>query len=114
MVNEERWSETLKAIADPNRLKIINLLACEGMKACEILDYFHFSQPTLSYHMKILCSEELVNKSRQGRWIFYSLNEDKINELNHFLQEIFYSDHISHWSEKNNAKTEIEKETRHA
>ncbi|MBG9986918.1 winged helix-turn-helix transcriptional regulator [Facklamia sp. DSM 111018] len=91
-MNYEKLSDTLKSIADPNRLQIIELLSCGGLKACEILEFFNFSQPTLSYHMKVLCSEDLVHKSKEGRWIFYTLNEDKIAEIDSHLHQIFTKD----------------------
>lgn len=88
-LNYEQLSDTLKSINDPNRLKIIELLSCGGLKACEILQFFDFTQPTLSYHMKVLCSMGLVNKSRQGRWIYYELNEAKASRLDRDLHQIF-------------------------
>lgn len=82
-------SDTIKTISDPNRLEIIELLSSGGLRACDILEYFDFSQPTLSYHMKVLCSEGLVDKSRDGRWVFYSMNNEKLKELNTALDRVF-------------------------
>lgn len=53
-MNYEDMSKTLKALADPKRLKIIDLLSCGSLCACDILDHFDFTQPTLSHHMKVL------------------------------------------------------------
>lgn len=88
-MNYDELSDLLKVLADPSRLKILELISCEGLKACEILEYFHFSQPTLSYHMKLLYRSGLVHKSRQGRWIFYRLNNQKVDEFNQMIQHVF-------------------------
>lgn len=82
-------SDTIKTISDPNRLEIIELLSSGGLRACDILEHFDFSQPTLSYHMKVLCSEGLVDKSRDGRWVFYSMNTEKLEQLNTTLDRVF-------------------------
>ena len=91
-MNYDELSDVLKVIADPNRLKILELISCEGLKACEILEYFHFSQPTLSYHMKLLYSSGLVHKSRQGRWIFYRLNDQRVDQVKEMFQQVFGAD----------------------
>ena len=51
----------IKALSDETRLRIIDMLSCGEMCACEILKQFSISQSTLSYHMKILTESGLVN-----------------------------------------------------
>jgi len=58
-----------KAISDETRLKIIDMLSCGEMCACDILEEFKLSQSTLSYHMKILTKSGLVNSVRDGAWM---------------------------------------------
>ncbi|MDT2424077.1 metalloregulator ArsR/SmtB family transcription factor, partial [Enterococcus avium] len=53
-MNYDELSVMLKALADPKRLKIIDLLSCGSLCACDVLDHFEFTQPTLSHHMKVL------------------------------------------------------------
>ncbi|HEY5557031.1 metalloregulator ArsR/SmtB family transcription factor [Acetobacterium sp.] len=77
-----------KAISDETRLKIIDMLSCGEMCACDILDEFKLSQSTLSYHMKILSKSGLVNATRDGAWMRYTLNKDKTNEVLAFLTGI--------------------------
>lgn len=77
-----------KALADETRLKIIEMLSYNKMCACEILEKFNITQPTLSYHMKILTESGLVTGVRNGAWMWYSLNESKKEELNLFLNEL--------------------------
>ena len=72
--NYEETSKILKALADPNRLKIIDILSCGEACACTILEYFNFTQPTLSHHMKILMECGLVTSRKEGTWIKYTLD----------------------------------------
>ena len=78
----------LKAISDETRLKIIDMLSCGEMCACDILEEFSISQSTLSYHMKILAESGLVNADRDGAWMRYTLNKDKTNEIISFFTQI--------------------------
>ena len=64
-----------KALADETRLKIIDMLSCGELCACDILKYFNITQPTLSYHMKILCDSGIVNARQEGKWTHYSLSK---------------------------------------
>jgi ArsR family transcriptional regulator len=75
-----------KALADETRLKIVEMLSCGEMCACNILESFNITQPTLSYHMKILTECGLINSVRDGAWMNYSLNSAKIEQIKGFLQ----------------------------
>lgn len=76
----------IKAMSDETRLKIIDMLSCGEMCACEILEELSISQSTLSYHMKILSESGLVNAVRDGAWMRYSLNKEKTDELKTFFE----------------------------
>ena len=81
---EGRYSEYagyMKALADETRLKIYMMLAQGELCACKILEEFNFTQPTLSYHMKVLCDSGLVEGRREGVWMKYSLTQDKLEEI---------------------------------
>lgn len=84
----EEESKLVKAIADPNRLKIMDILSCGEQCACDILTNFDFTQPTLSHHMKILMDCGLVMSRREGTWIYYSLNLARANQMLYFLMGI--------------------------
>lgn len=71
----------LKALSDETRLDIINLLSMEPLCACDILESFSITQPTLSYHMKLLTSSGLVSAERSGKWTYYSLNKEEVDNL---------------------------------
>ena len=82
------YAVLLKAISDPNRLMIIDMLSCGELCACVILLKFKITQPTLSHHMKILCDSKLVNGRKVGKWIYYSLNDETVQKLKTFLNDV--------------------------
>jgi len=77
-----------KALADTNRLMIVDMLSCGELCACKILEKFNITQPTLSHHMKILCDCGLVVGRREGKWMYYSLDEKKVQDFKKFLCSI--------------------------
>lgn len=80
------YVQMFKALADETRLKIINMLTeSEELCACKILENFNITQPTLSYHMKILTDSGLVLGNKEGSWMKYTLNSERITELRSFL-----------------------------
>jgi len=81
-------AQLLKVLSDPNRLMIIDMLSCGELCACVILEKFQIAQPTLSHHMKSLCDSKLVNGRKEGKWMYYSLNDDTVQSLKDFLQEV--------------------------
>ncbi|WP_455717258.1 ArsR/SmtB family transcription factor [Anaerosporobacter sp.] len=84
----EENSKLMKAIADPNRLKILDILSCGEQCACDILKLFDFSQPTLSHHMKYLIDCGLVVGQKNGTWMRYRLNLERANQMMYFLMGI--------------------------
>jgi ArsR family transcriptional regulator len=84
-MNADEVSLVCKAIGDPNRLKIVQMLSgCEKC-ACDILEEFDITQPTLSHHMKILCDCGLVNVRKEGKWSHYSLNCETLRAFQDFI-----------------------------
>jgi len=77
-----------KALADTNRLMIVDMLSCKELCACRILEKFNITQPTLSHHMSVLCGCGLVTGRKEGKWMHYSLNESAVRDLKTFLTEI--------------------------
>jgi len=82
------YAGVMKALADETRLRILDMLSCGQMCACKILEAFDITQPTLSYHMKILTRADLVTGVRDGAWMHYSLNQDSIEGLKGFISEL--------------------------
>lgn len=87
-LNYEENSKILKALCDPNRLKIIDILSCGERCACDILEHFTFTQPTLSHHMKVLIDCGIVDYRKEGTWNYYSLNKDNCNKLTLFFMNL--------------------------
>ena len=94
MVNKAQTdllSQRFKALADPNRLRILDMLlkpkCCSveadgaGMCACDIEAQLELSQPTISHHMKVLRDAGLVEAEKIGPWMFYKRNEKALQEL---------------------------------
>lgn len=73
----QEYVSIFKALADETRLKIIEMLEEGELCACHILEAFNITQPTLSYHMKILTECGLVKGVRDGSWMKYSLNHER-------------------------------------
>ena len=85
LMEAETVSSICKALGDPNRLKIVQMLSgCEKC-ACVILEKFNITQPTLSHHMTILCDSGLVNVRKEGKWSFYSLNCETMRDFQSFI-----------------------------
>jgi ArsR family transcriptional regulator len=78
----------MKALSDETRLKIFNMLADGELCACKILEDFDITQPTLSYHMKILSESGLVNSRRDGVWMKYSINEKNLEAIKQMFDYI--------------------------
>jgi ArsR family transcriptional regulator, arsenate/arsenite/antimonite-responsive transcriptional repressor len=72
------------ALGDPVRLRVLSMLAAspEGeVCVCDFVDPLGKSQPTISHHLKILTDAGLVQGDRRGKWVWYSLNRDRLAEL---------------------------------
>lgn len=87
-VNYEENSKIMKALTDSSRLKIIDILSCGEKCACDILESFNFTQPTLSHHMRVLIDCGLVKSRKEGLWNYYSLNNTNCNKLILFLMNL--------------------------
>jgi ArsR family transcriptional regulator len=71
------------ALADANRVKIVNLLATSGepVCVCNLIEPLGLSQPTVSHHLKKLLEAGLVDREQRGRWAYFSLNRDALRTL---------------------------------
>jgi DNA-binding transcriptional ArsR family regulator len=74
-----------KALSDPTRRKILELLAEKDMTAGEIADHFKISKPSISHHLNLLKNSELILGEKQGQNILYSLNTTALQELTKWL-----------------------------
>jgi Predicted transcriptional regulators len=88
MENYADFALLFKALADETRLKIVDMLSCGELCACEILKSFNITQPTLSYHMKILSECGIVNADRRGAWMHYTLNAETVKKIADYWNHI--------------------------
>ncbi|MCX7780815.1 MAG: metalloregulator ArsR/SmtB family transcription factor [Negativicutes bacterium] len=83
-----------KALGDETRLSIVKLLIGKELCVCDIIDAFNMSQPAISHHLKILKHAGIVNDSRYGKWIYYSLNPQALEMMEKFLLELKPGIHV--------------------
>lgn len=74
-------NNAFKALADPTRRKILELLAEKDLSAGEIAEYFNISKPSISHHLSILKNADLISDERQGQNIIYSLNTTVFEDM---------------------------------
>ena len=73
--------QTLKALADPTRREILNLLKKGRMSAGEITDHFDITAAAISRHLSLLKEADLIEDTREGKYIFYTLNASVLEEI---------------------------------
>ena len=73
--------QTLKALADPTRREILNLLKSGRKSAGEIADHFDITAAAISRHLSILKDADLIEDTRDGKYIFYELNATVLEEI---------------------------------
>lgn len=82
-----RMAEVAKALGDPIRLQLVDVLRKHAGEVCvcELVPLFDVSQPTLSHHLKKLRDAGLVGVERRGLWAYYFVNPDALKELSAWL-----------------------------
>lgn len=76
-----------KALSDPNRLRILQEISQAPKVGCsELFDVAPVSQPSMSHHVKALVDAGLVESNKEGRCVYLSVNAEKLQELESFLQ----------------------------
>lgn len=84
-VDYQKQAQCFKAISDETRLQILEMLTMGELCACKILEKFQITQPTLSYHMKTLTQSNLVTARKEGKWTYYSLNEEELQNAGQYF-----------------------------
>jgi len=72
---------TLRALADPVRREILNLLKSGRMSAGDITDHFSITAAAISRHLSVLKEADLIRDTREGKFIFYELNASVLEEI---------------------------------
>ena len=83
----QRISQIAKALGDPVRLQLVDVLRKHAGKVCvcELVPLFDLAQPTVSHHLKVLRQAGIVGSERQGLWAYYYVNADALEELSAWL-----------------------------
>lgn len=82
------FAETFKALSDPIRREILELLKKERLSAGEIGSHFDMTGATISYHLSILKKADLVRETKQKNYIYYELNATVVEEIMLWLAEL--------------------------
>ncbi|HSJ50204.1 MAG TPA: metalloregulator ArsR/SmtB family transcription factor [Actinomycetota bacterium] len=79
----ETTAAVFKALGDPSRVKIVNLLVTAGTEVCvcDLTPQLDLSQPTVSFHLKKLAQAGLLEREQRGRWAYYSVNREVMTRL---------------------------------
>jgi ArsR family transcriptional regulator, arsenate/arsenite/antimonite-responsive transcriptional repressor len=80
----ERVSPLLKALAEPVRLRLLSLVAAHANGeacVCDLHDAFNLSQPTISHHLKVLHAAGLLERSKRGVWVYYTVRRETMAGL---------------------------------
>ena len=79
---------TLKALADPIRREILNMLKKGRMSAGEISSHFEVTDASISRHLSVLKDADLIRDTREGKFIFYELNASVLEEIMLWITEL--------------------------
>ena len=76
-------AELFKALGEPARVRIVNVLATSGepVCVCELIEPLGLSQPTVSHHLKKLVDAGLLEREQRGKWAYFSLKRDAVEKL---------------------------------
>jgi ArsR family transcriptional regulator len=76
-------AELFKALSDPARVRIVNVIATSGepVCVCELIEPLGLSQPTVSHHLKKLVEVGLLEREQRGKWAYFSLRRDAVETL---------------------------------
>jgi ArsR family transcriptional regulator, arsenate/arsenite/antimonite-responsive transcriptional repressor len=79
----EATAALFKALADPTRVRLINMLAnsAEPVCVCELNAHFDLGQPTMSHHLKKLVAAGLLTREQRGTWAYFALESDSLQRL---------------------------------
>ena len=86
------FPETFKALSDPTRREILNLLKRGDLSAGEIADRFDMTAATISHHLSVLKQADLILDRREGKYIYYQLNLSVFEELLSWLKDFTHTE----------------------
>lgn len=80
--------KTLKALSDPNRRRILELLKGGRLSAGEIGKHLAIGSPTLSHHLQVLKKAELIDSEKEGTYIYYSINTSVVEDIMVWMSDL--------------------------
>lgn len=86
MIDYEAEGKIFRVLSEPTRLKILDILSCCEMCACDILESLSITQSTLSHHMKVLMDCGLVTGRKSATWMYYAICLERVEMLHLFLE----------------------------
>jgi ArsR family transcriptional regulator len=84
----EQLAATLKALADPARLRLLSIVAASADQeacVCDLVDPIGLSQPTVSHHLKVLTEAGFLSRSKRRTWAYYRLVPEALERVSEFL-----------------------------
>ncbi len=87
-MDQRKTALMFKAFCDENRLQILQLLRNGEKCACRILEAMQITQPTLSHHMKILCDAGIVAGRKEGKWMYYSILTEGLDDVIDYVTQL--------------------------
>jgi ArsR family transcriptional regulator len=84
----EQLATTMKALADPTRLRLLSIVAAsEGSEACvcDLIEPVGLSQPTVSHHLKVLTTAGFLERSKRGTWAYFTLVPGALDRVSQLL-----------------------------
>ncbi|VBB08825.1 arsr-type transcription regulator hth motif [Lucifera butyrica] len=80
-------ADIFKALGDDTRIEIVRMLMGQSLCVCDIIDAFNLTQPAISHHLKILKQAGIIDDSKEGKWVFYSINAAAFQSITGFVNE---------------------------
>ena len=86
--SEMSLQETMRALADPTRREILNLLKGGRLSAGEITEHFPVTAAAVSRHLSVLKEADLIRDTREGKFIYYEMNTSVLEEILFFISDL--------------------------
>ena len=78
----ERLAAALRVVADPARLRLLNLIAAaDEVCVCDLTEPLGLSQPTISHHLKVLTEAGFLEREKRGRWVYHRLVRARLDDV---------------------------------
>lgn len=85
---EVELAASLKALAEPRRWQILELLSCEELCVCHLAEEMGLAQPLISHHLRVLRDAGLVESEKHRQWTYYRLRPEALTALTHRITAV--------------------------